>query len=204
MKKLVFILGVFCAVSLSESGLFVDKGKLSIAGKYYSGTSPYSGIFAEYKLADSIDVYGGASFPKGYTPYCIGASIYILNPKKESPIALWLTPEYMFYSQTWNGFTADTSVVSIEGRLGYKLSLPNIEILPYVGVLRQIITVSISGSFSGFSIQGLSLSGTIDGSLVGAYVKFSPMRGLQLITDVCMAIRSAGDTSTTVGLGFVF
>ena len=198
MKKIciaLILLMTMTSISLPITGIFADKGSLGIAGVYYSGSTSYSGLYAEYNMNEMFDILGGVAFPSGTNPiFAIGSDIYVIKPTTEK-LAVWIRPVYQFWNQTISGIDASITSLAISGYCGYKLTTSKLELLPYVGFSSSSSTLTLSGFGSA--------TASTTSSIVGISVNFSPKAETKTIGDINIT-SSSGTSTTMVMLAFIF
>ena len=208
LKKVLVLLVVLLATSSQShaiSGLSSPPNTLGL-GLAYSSAEEKSGAFsvaAQYTINDIFEVGTEALFHSKYTPITLAANIYIIKPKKDAPIAVWLSPEYAFSSQTESGIKLDVSAMAASAYVGYKVIAQKFEVLPYIGLTVANATASIKMDLLGktYTLSTQSSSSILSGGILVSEISTAKSK---IFGVASVAIPSTGSGYVSLGLGYTF
>ena len=206
LKKMLVLLVVLLATSSQShaiSGLSSPPNTLGLGLGYSSAESGAFSVAAQYTINDIFEVGTAALFYSKRTPITLAANIYIIKPKKDAPIAVWLSPQYAFWSQTESGIKLDLSTIAASAYVGYKVIAQKFEVLPYIGLTVANATASIKMDLLGntVTLSNQSSSSILSGGILVSEISTAKSK---LFGVASVAIPSTGSSYVSLGLGYTF
>ena len=150
-----------------------------------------------------FEVGTAALFHSKYTPISLGANVYIIKPKQDAPIAVWLSPQYAFGSYTESGTKIDLSTIAASAYIGYKVIAQKFELLPYLGATVANATASTQMNLLGNNIT-LSTQSSVSILSGGMLVSEISAAKSKMCGFASASIPSTGSGSVSLGLGYTF
>lgn len=205
-KKMLVLLVVLLATSSQShaiSGLFSSPNTLGLGLGYSSAESGAFSVAAQYTINDIFDVGTAALFYSKHTPITLATNIYIIKPKKDAPIAVWLSPQYALSSQTESGIKLDVSAIAASAYFGYKVIAEKFEVLPYIGLSVANATASIKMDLLGktYTLSTQSSSSILSGGILVSEISTAKSK---LFGVASATIPSTGSSYVSLGLGYTF